>query len=971
MSRIHLLLLGLVAMGVIAAPVGARTEVAVFNFEMATATPEWKWLEKGIADRVITDLHHSPDVTVIQRDRMQEVAEEIEWAPEMTSNRRAMERLKRHLVRPDYLVSGVYGVEGGTLSLTAVVIDFKTYQEVKRCEVRGVPEKALELTRQLSATLLGKLSGQPFEKILSELPVWTRSIPAAKALYNGVHLYDQGRYDEAWLQFRKAAREDKAYIEAFYWQGRMYYFMNRYAHARLGYEQFVQIDESHPRLGDAIKEYLHVRETLGIEPDELLSIHDDLLSRFPEALIHNELDLNKPVTARAWLRVRSAQVLSEMGRHEEGAVLAARALAEIETQGADWRSLGRGGWANRIMMTCVQAHNMLTGEVIAPEDLLAQCGKRADDEIVSIRFQPEGQETVRRWREPKQVRWKGSKSGNRYYTDYRSYHFVLAPDGYVFRNLHFYPIITGTDGKVNCALSKDVWGDADPDFDWGNDPNESKDPNEFRGDPNNVTFEGERTVEGGRRDGFRFEDLPRGGIFQVRFRIWAKDGRRDPKLQFHGVRAVAELEAIDPNHGSIHVTGLNTQEFRVRVDGRRGRTGNGLVGLLPPGEHRLSFHSADTEFHRGDYETTIVVEPGRTTRVAGVLPWKKTSPMASWTAGALVGQGYPGANPWLQNSDSPPSILADKEAIRVFWAHRGDLWVAKSTDGKQFEPPQRLDLPISSGWIERDPLCIRDESGRFLLAFRSDRGVGHKQRAYLCWSRDGVHWSRPTMVVDREVDEFDLIQDDKGRFIWVDAADKKLTILSSRNAVRWERLATMPFRYGAREARILQREDGVYELYATNLNWYRRYGRWHQELLIWRSLSTDAAKWSKRDIINGAHQGGHVNLSPVRKNGQTLVAQFNAPGIPLLHYYRMRSDGGWAYAPRAYRGLSGVTTKAASLQYHPRWGLLLAWYVPFDWCFPKQAAGPYLIWGGSVEQVFEDQLFLPAGREAWRRWARP
>jgi len=33
----------------------AATNVAVFNFQMKSDTPEWKWLEKGLSDRIATD----------------------------------------------------------------------------------------------------------------------------------------------------------------------------------------------------------------------------------------------------------------------------------------------------------------------------------------------------------------------------------------------------------------------------------------------------------------------------------------------------------------------------------------------------------------------------------------------------------------------------------------------------------------------------------------------------------------------------------------------------------------------------------------------------------------------------------------------------------------------------------------------------------------------------------------------------
>ena len=43
----------------------ARTNVAVFNFQMKTDTPEWVWLEKDLADRITTDLAGLTNLTLI------------------------------------------------------------------------------------------------------------------------------------------------------------------------------------------------------------------------------------------------------------------------------------------------------------------------------------------------------------------------------------------------------------------------------------------------------------------------------------------------------------------------------------------------------------------------------------------------------------------------------------------------------------------------------------------------------------------------------------------------------------------------------------------------------------------------------------------------------------------------------------------------------------------------------------------
>jgi hypothetical protein len=46
----------------------AATPVAVFNFQMKSDTPDWRWLEKGLSDRIATDFASERGLSVA-RDR--------------------------------------------------------------------------------------------------------------------------------------------------------------------------------------------------------------------------------------------------------------------------------------------------------------------------------------------------------------------------------------------------------------------------------------------------------------------------------------------------------------------------------------------------------------------------------------------------------------------------------------------------------------------------------------------------------------------------------------------------------------------------------------------------------------------------------------------------------------------------------------------------------------------------------------
>ena len=169
----------------VAATALAATNVAVFNFQMTSETPDWQWLQKGLSDRIATDFVQDRGLSVVARDEMQMLAQKMNWVPEMaTSDPRRMKDIKRGL-KITQLVTGVYSVTGEEIRITGQVVEVESRSEVARKEVTGKATDVLELQRRLSAELLAWFSERTAAEILERLPAWTRSIPATKALYEG------------------------------------------------------------------------------------------------------------------------------------------------------------------------------------------------------------------------------------------------------------------------------------------------------------------------------------------------------------------------------------------------------------------------------------------------------------------------------------------------------------------------------------------------------------------------------------------------------------------------------------------------------------------------------------------------------------------------------------------------------------------------------------------------------------------
>jgi len=905
--------------------------VAVFNFQMKAGPPEWKWLEKGLADRIITDLFREKSVSVVQRDEMQRLARQMQWCPEMMNNPKHLETIRRHL-RPDYLISGVYEVRKERMTLTAVVVDFNKKKEITRRQVTGSPDEVNRLMRQLSAELLSWLTNRPTEKVLEMLPVWTRSTPAAKALYEGINLYDQGRYAEAWIKFRRASRTDPAYIEAQYWVGRMYYFMDRYRHARHSYEAFMYMAPKHPRVADAIKEYLHTHEKLNTPPDKLLELYDCLARRHPDVRVHNVL-IASWVRNDLWLQAKSARILDQTGRHRQATELASDVVGKLS--GAKENTCAGDGRAQSCIFVlglgAAQKHNLLTGKALLPDALNSHYLPKA------LRFKPGQKVATSNWGWPFRCLPRKMKNGKTYWRPYYAWWLVAAPDEYVFKRLTFHPIVKsyGTrDVFIGCHLHKDSYGDV-------------------------AGSAGAKNLRDAVKNGAVFDNLPRSGIFHVHFYLGTGKPYENPGAFVRGIRAVAELEKLGP-HGAVEVACTNAVDFTVHVDGRQGRKGPGLIGLLPPGEHTLELRPYHPRSPFAKFTRKVTIREGKTTNLEVQMPFKPGAVWSNWTT-ALIGRDYPPGGTNIETAASAPSIQADKKAIRVVWTHSNDLWTSMSTDGRRFSRPRRLPMPVSSGWIETSPVLLRDESGRFVLLFQSDRNGRYRQHTYVCWSRDFVHWSAPAMILDRPLAFFDVIQDDRGRFIIAENSRGRVTILTSRDAYRWEKAGEISMSGYSREARIIQHDDGTYGLFAACTRYKvdpaggsrARFDPDLAETYLYYSTSTDLKRWSPLEKITGYYGPENPSLSPMNVKGRTLLGcirhQHNC-GWAFVQLFRRCDDGTWSASDKHVE----LTHEFGAMAWHRRWGYMIAWNRPgTNTQFPTHFLGPFFLRGGGLQKLIK------------------
>ncbi len=901
-------------------PAPCATNVAVFNFQMTSDTPEWKWLEKGLADRIITDFHIERSLDVIKRDAMQDLAAKMEWVPEMMADTGRM-GMVRNTLRIKYVASGVFQVTGEKISITGTAVQVKTGEERGRCTVSGKAAEALELTRRLSADMVALFTGKTSQEVLKALPVWTKSIPAARALYEGMDLYDQGRYGEAWVKFRQASREDPDYLEATYWVGKMYYFMDRYEHARRAFEQFVYLDSAHPRVGDAVMEFLHTYEKLDTPQEALLALYKDFNRRFPEVPGFLWDGGRVPWWSGAWFGQKTGLLLEQMGRYREAVLLSA----------GPGRPDLPGDYNCDLAL---RRHNALTGETFAPKELPRLGWGSTLFKVVH--FKPGETEAVSR------IIWQTLGGAVKEYPYTVEHYGIIAPSGSVFTTMRLHPKIAVERGTVEVDLAKDV--------------NASS---HGTGDVAQRTV----SIAEAKTQGIPFGNLPRGGLFEVMVKVTPDAPVKDEKLLLDGLRVRATFDR-PRRFGAIDVSCSNTEHFRVDVDGRPGRRGPGLIGLLPAGPRTLRFYPDGPSALHGEATARVLVKTGETIRFVGTLPWRQDTPWSSWTDGVLVGSCYDGHDLALaRRFQGVPAVQMDNEAIRLVWSRGGDLWSSMSTDGQTFSTPARLPLPVSTAWLEGEPRLLRDESGRFMVVFKSDRNPQHVYRPFACWSRDFVHWSAPAEVADEVgMPIRHLIQDGRGRFVIAyskaEGNGGEVRTLVSRDGFRWEPLGRVDVTSPGEcinGLAIHVRHDDTYELFCAT----RPKDRWREVFEkppepvgpLRRFTSTDGVTWSKEEKLSTL-KGRSIYLSPMQRDGRTILCVCVAPQARMrsrLFLIREMPDGSWQRSP----WYSGVTHDLDAMAWHPKWGFVLASMASWKgWENQANEWGPYLIRSTDIDPLF-------------------
>lgn len=775
--------------------------VAVLNFantHTGAEKDQQRWLSKGMADLLISDLTLSKQLRVVTREDMQVLMQEAELIDKTIGQNRLPDdsaaKLKQYLT-VDQLIFGTYTVNDKKVILRTQVIEQKSGKVLAEFSKEGELQNVLELEKALANSMLSYFEvGEP-QPTPRVLPRWTDSVSAAQHLYEGIDRFDHGEFTLAWHAFLLALRADPDYADARYWLARMFYYRQEYDHAAIEYKTFVYNFPEHGRIGDAIMEFVHSHEYSSNDPDQLLKLYRSLQALdWKDVRVHNQISYVSTSPLSDWIIKREQQALLYQRKFHEAFTLLNREMdaadkkqasdTDRHSQGArldpgEWRSESTRLMAGLAEINTDLFNVRLTSAYLPYVDLEIPLDKPSLSE---------------------DLRGVGLKGAiYKWGTNYR----ILAPTGHCIRAVTAKIKRTNdSEQKTVCRLQIRRYRYVDINCCWTSDKGAVNTNYVFKIDmPPGCTWFYLRPEYDGSSGTFISANRP---TVNASFDGWSLD---------------AELVPLSTNIGRIDLNVLNSINHRSLVDGVYARCFNGVIANLNPGPHTLRVENMFGNVAGVEpLITNVNVQAGETLRLDLALKLSEKVRAAGWQNPVCIASDYPLFKLRPQRSSNwrsgRPSVCIDRRNGRkiVVWSHLDDIWLATSEDGEIWSSPVNLSPPVNSAHVELQPRLIHDEQGRYCLLFLSDRGVQRSLASYACWSKDLRQWSRPVMISPETLDDQDFIQTADGQYVFIGTrvdrskplADS-ITARLSRDLINWSDAVELPG-LGSPEALCLRQD---------------------------------------------------------------------------------------------------------------------------------------------------------------------
>lgn len=191
---------------------GDRRTIAVPPFKFSGPDEEtYAPLERGFAELMITDLSRSSQLTVVERDRMQAIADEIRLGESDRVDQATAVRAGK-LIRAGRLVNGSMVQGGAQLTIQSNVIDVNTGELAAPVAVTNQLDNIFAMQKQLVFQVFTQLGVEltPAERQLVDRQA-TNNLNAFLSYSRGLLAADDGRFEDAARYFQEARSLDPGF----------------------------------------------------------------------------------------------------------------------------------------------------------------------------------------------------------------------------------------------------------------------------------------------------------------------------------------------------------------------------------------------------------------------------------------------------------------------------------------------------------------------------------------------------------------------------------------------------------------------------------------------------------------------------------------------------------------------------------------------------------------------------------------
>lgn len=170
--------------------------VAVSYFDNTSGEPRFAPLSKGLADMLITDLSAFDGVRIVEREKLEQIVNEIELGDSGYISSESAQRLGRGL-GASYILTGAFLIYGDAIRIDSRVVEVESGEVLLSEAIEGSPSAFLELQKSLAHQLIETLGLELSRSEQRALSDGSADLDAAISYSAAIEKIDQGEIEAA------------------------------------------------------------------------------------------------------------------------------------------------------------------------------------------------------------------------------------------------------------------------------------------------------------------------------------------------------------------------------------------------------------------------------------------------------------------------------------------------------------------------------------------------------------------------------------------------------------------------------------------------------------------------------------------------------------------------------------------------------------------------------------------------------